>query len=85
MLRALRSYPVAQYVCASHSRLVWLSRQPYSTNSPSSDEEEQAAARKWAASFDRQSIPRTLGTVEYSRSSGPGGQNVNKYVTSSIP
>ena len=41
------------------------------------------AARQWLAKFDVNTIPRRLGEVTFSRSSGPGGQNVNKYGSAS--
>ena len=44
------------------------------------DEAELDAARKWLANLDTDTIPRSIGDVSFSRSSGPGGQNVNKYV-----
>lgn len=40
-------------------------------------EEDQKAARQWLDSFN--TIPRRLSKITYSRSSGPGGQKVNKY------
>lgn len=42
-------------------------------------DQDQSDARKWLASFTANTIPRKLGEVSFSRSSGPGGQNVNKY------
>ncbi|KAI9861494.1 MAG: hypothetical protein M1824_002386 [Vezdaea acicularis] len=41
-------------------------------------EEDVAAARSWVAQFEPNSIPRSICSVSFSRSSGPGGQNVNK-------
>ena len=41
-------------------------------------EADMRAAREWFASFDPETIPRKLGDISFSRSSGPGGQNVNK-------
>lgn len=41
-------------------------------------EAEFDGARQWLQRFDESVIPRTVGDVSYSRSSGPGGQNVNK-------
>ncbi|KAI8627263.1 hypothetical protein F5Y19DRAFT_443738 [Xylariaceae sp. FL1651] len=40
------------------------------------DQDDLAEARKWRASFNEDSLPR--GQTSYSRSSGPGGQHVNK-------
>lgn len=42
------------------------------------DQDDLEEARKWHASFKEDSLPK--GHVSYSRSSGPGGQHVNKYV-----
>ena len=42
------------------------------------DEDELAAARKWLAKLDAEPIPRSIADISFSRSSGPGGQNVNK-------
>ncbi|SMY28682.1 unnamed protein product [Zymoseptoria tritici ST99CH_1A5] len=42
------------------------------------DEEELKAARQWLQKLDADTIPRDLCEVSFSRSSGPGGQNVNK-------
>jgi peptidyl-tRNA hydrolase ICT1 len=42
------------------------------------DEEELKAARQWLSKLDPETIPRDLCEVSFSRSSGPGGQNVNK-------
>jgi peptidyl-tRNA hydrolase ICT1 len=42
------------------------------------DEDELQAARKWLANLDPDTIPRQICDLTFSRSSGPGGQNVNK-------
>lgn len=42
-------------------------------------EEEQRHTREWLSRLNAETIPRRLGEVSFSRSSGPGGQNVNKY------
>lgn len=39
-----------------------------------------AAAREWLATFHNNAIPRHIGEISFSRSGGPGGQNVNKSV-----
>ncbi|RAH78172.1 hypothetical protein BO86DRAFT_321427 [Aspergillus japonicus CBS 114.51] len=41
-------------------------------------EDDLSAARQWLASFSSQTIPRDICEVSFSRSGGPGGQNVNK-------
>ncbi len=41
-------------------------------------EEDHAAARRWLSKISIHTIPRNLCKVTFSRSSGPGGQNVNK-------
>ncbi|CAK7221519.1 hypothetical protein SEUCBS140593_004597 [Sporothrix eucalyptigena] len=43
------------------------------------DPEELKAARQWRQSFVQDALPK--GTTTYSRSSGPGGQHVNKTET----
>ncbi|KAI1842995.1 hypothetical protein JX266_010848 [Neoarthrinium moseri] len=40
------------------------------------DQDELAEARRWHASFQESDLPK--GQTSYSRSSGPGGQHVNK-------
>ncbi|MCJ1471299.1 hypothetical protein MMC07_009947 [Pseudocyphellaria aurata] len=51
---------------------------PLSKVPESFSDQDQADARKWLASFTADTIPRKLGQVSFSKSSGPGGQNVNK-------
>ncbi|PYI24965.1 hypothetical protein BP00DRAFT_452573 [Aspergillus indologenus CBS 114.80] len=43
-------------------------------------EDDLSAARQWLASFSSKTIPRDICEVSFSRSGGPGGQNVNKSV-----
>lgn len=68
---------------ASHTLLRPLrfsvSKRAFGTDSKP-DEEELKKAREWLKDFSTSSIPRDIGSMTYSRSSGPGGQNVNKYV-----
>jgi peptidyl-tRNA hydrolase ICT1 len=44
------------------------------------DQDQLAEARKWHQSFQVSSLPE--GNTSFSRSSGPGGQHVNKFVFS---
>lgn len=46
------------------------------------DPDELAEARRWQQSFNESSIPR--GDTTFARSSGPGGQHVNKSVVSMV-
>ena len=44
------------------------------------DEASLTTARQWLAKLDPDTIPHSIADISFSRSSGPGGQNVNKYV-----
>ena len=78
MLRSLLSRSDSVY-----RRIVHV-RQPvrkFVSHIPGSDgqsAEEQEAARAWLEQFNRTGIPRRICDVTFSRSSGPGGQKVNK-------
>ncbi|KAF2219188.1 hypothetical protein BDZ85DRAFT_180726, partial [Elsinoe ampelina] len=41
-------------------------------------DEDIKQARAWLAKFDADTLPRNIFDFSFSRSSGPGGQNVNK-------
>lgn len=49
------------------------------TASNNASEEDIQVARKWFKDFHAETIPKSVGELSFSRSSGPGGQNVNKY------
>jgi len=44
-------------------------------------EAEYAAARKWVSELNRETIPMSLARISFARSSGAGGQHVNKSAT----
>ena len=46
------------------------------------DDEAHREARTWLERFNANAIPKNISEVTFSRSSGPGGQNVNKYEAS---
>ncbi|KAF3923457.1 hypothetical protein ABW21_db0207691 [Orbilia brochopaga] len=54
------------------------SKSKSTSTSTSPDEKELAQARTWLKTFTQHKIPRSIGELAFSRSSGPGGQNVNK-------
>jgi protein subunit release factor B len=75
------SYRTLLFGFGLHTSKVSLSRRAFSnTVRVYSTEAEIDSARRWLKTFDKSAIPQTVGDVSYSRSSGPGGQNVNKYV-----
>jgi hypothetical protein len=41
---------------------------------------DYAAAREWRKTFGGRQALRNVGEITYARSSGPGGQHVNKFV-----
>lgn len=51
----------------------------FASSDQSPSPEELRAARKWLAQLHAETIPKSIGELSFSRSSGPGGQNVNKY------
>ncbi|KAK7755436.1 hypothetical protein SLS62_002664 [Diatrype stigma] len=57
---------------------MWIRARPFQNKAYERDFDpnELAEARKWRDSFDESSLPK--GQTSYSRSSGPGGQHVNK-------
>lgn len=52
-----------------------------SSNAAETDEEEMQARRQWVNNFSTLALRRSDFVVTFSRSSGPGGQNVNKLNT----
>lgn len=80
MLRLLLSRPNVAAIRPIHHHVIFgvrhIAFRPDVPEGPS--EADMRAAREWLASFDMETIPRKLGDISFSRSSGPGGQNVNK-------
>ena len=58
---------------------LWPNAHAYSQSTAAPSEEDLASARKWLAEFTSKTLPSNIGHVTFSRSSGPGGQNVNKW------
>ncbi|KAJ4341055.1 hypothetical protein N0V87_002096 [Didymella glomerata] len=80
-MQLFRCRPALAIVTAARTpqavRLRWASAR--SGNGSSVDEEELQKARAWLAALHAEAIPlKTIGELSFSRSSGPGGQNVNK-------
>ena len=78
MIRCLKTnllQPIeTSYEAAQHFR----SLSSWASVPDTASEQNHAAARKWLSKFSIHTIPRNLCEVTFSRSSGPGGQNVNK-------
>ncbi|KAL2826967.1 hypothetical protein BDW59DRAFT_59000 [Aspergillus cavernicola] len=45
---------------------------------PEFSSDDVTAAREWLSKLNSSTIPRHVGEISFSRSGGPGGQNVNK-------
>lgn len=76
----IREAPLKLLV-AGHSLLKLPCRIRYSSSVKSNDinAEEIVAARKWLQGFHSNTIPKSMCSISFSRSSGAGGQHVNKY------
>lgn len=80
MLRLLLSRPRLASINSIHHVPIGrrhMAFRPDELEGPS--EADMRDAREWLASFDVETIPKKLCDISFSRSSGPGGQNVNKY------
>ncbi|KFY70015.1 hypothetical protein V499_09544 [Pseudogymnoascus sp. VKM F-103] len=86
MSRHIRLFAIPRPVVQQPQQLVWSlpirqfatpSRNGSGSESPYSDE-EYAVAREWASTFKPGSLPRDLAQTRFDRSSGKGGQHVNK-------
>jgi len=79
-LRATHSYGytlVPSHALIRTARPVFATTRTYAAKSAEDlDEEELKAARSWLTTFTPESIPKSICEVSFSRSSGPGGQNV---------
>ncbi|KAF2018376.1 hypothetical protein BU24DRAFT_169648 [Aaosphaeria arxii CBS 175.79] len=49
-----------------------------STSSARPSDHEIQTAREWLEKLHTNTIPKSVGSISFSRASGPGGQNVNK-------
>lgn len=81
MLRILftrGSYDLKQITCRLPTNYRRLNAYSSQSNGPAAAEHKEA--RTWLTTFNVDSIPKSAFEVTFSRSSGPGGQNVNKYI-----
>jgi len=79
MLRLLLSRPRLTSIRSVHHVPAGIRHMAFRPDEPEGPSEaDMRAARDWLASFDLETIPRKLCDISFSRSSGPGGQNVNK-------
>ncbi|BCS22585.1 peptidyl-tRNA hydrolase domain protein [Aspergillus puulaauensis] len=53
-------------------------RRSFTTRRADLPDDDLTAAREWLSKFNSTSVPRHIGEISFSRSGGPGGQNVNK-------
>jgi peptidyl-tRNA hydrolase ICT1 len=69
----------------SRGQLAFLQdRRAYSSRSTSDSEAvDLDSAREWFRRFNKSTIPKKIAKTEFSRSSGAGGQKVNKYIEKS--
>ncbi|KAL4873363.1 hypothetical protein BDV12DRAFT_182208 [Aspergillus spectabilis] len=58
-----------------HTATIWRS---FTSRRTDYSIEDVTAAREWISKFNSTVIPRHVGEISFSRSGGPGGQNVNK-------
>ena len=72
MLRPLFPSPFFRYSAAF--------RRSFTTRRADLTDDDLTAAREWLSKFNSTSVPRHIGEISFSRSGGPGGQNVNKSV-----
>jgi hypothetical protein len=79
----MQRHPFQRLFATTTPRLIiphYTSRASFASKRGPADysDEDLAAARKWLAALNPDTIPRSLSEITFSRSSGPGGQNVNK-------
>ncbi|KAH8880386.1 hypothetical protein GQ53DRAFT_755209 [Thozetella sp. PMI_491] len=84
-INSVLRFPLARTLCSQgHVSVASLGLRfsSYHSHDAAFDPEELAEARKWHQSFRISSLPK--GTTTYARSSGPGGQHVNKTESKAI-
>jgi len=76
MLRSL-----ARLVVYNKTRSITITRRAITSRAnDTASEEDLDEAREWLATLTPDTIPKNICEVKCSRSFGPGGQNVNKFV-----
>lgn len=62
------------------AELAWRLIRPTSDIAGGATEQDIKQARSWLNQFNAETLPKNMFDFSFSRSSGPGGQNVNKCV-----
>ncbi|KAB8253896.1 hypothetical protein BDV32DRAFT_143359 [Aspergillus pseudonomiae] len=75
--RIVHWFPLLRPFSALTAR-TFASKQAAATERLQDSNEDLAAARKWLTGLTLKTIPRHICEISFSRSGGPGGQNVNK-------
>lgn len=81
MFRHANSISVIRFNSALSANAIYIRRCLASSksNAEGANEDEIKAARQWLAGLDADTIrQKAVCDISFSRSSGPGGQNVNK-------
>jgi peptidyl-tRNA hydrolase ICT1 len=77
---SITAWPSAVQRCVSTARGESSSSGSGNNTSTAADDDALRTARSWLAGLHAEALPlKSIGELSFSRSSGPGGQNVNKY------
>jgi hypothetical protein len=72
--------PLVSLLLSARPLLLLAATRPFAVQTSAGDAtvEDLEAARRWLEKLDPDTIPKSICDLSFSRSSGPGGQNVNK-------